>query len=204
MKHYFILLIILISFFGCNSKNSATQKRTEIKHFGDSLKIEYVYSEDTVFQNRTYSKGDKVTHFKVKSIWSTLLSENLDCERKIKFVKNNINYTFCFKDVLSQTKKQLKNQTEPKWHIDDVGFLKEELTLIQKGEMDTVSNTNYYMLYHFIKNLDFVIFDQKSQSNIEKIRMENYQSDFSGGHIYYLINKKQDTIAKYNFQDWKS
>ena len=58
------------------------------------------------------------------------------------------------------------------------------------------------MIYNFVRNIDFIIFDQNSQTKVSKIRMENYETRFSGGHIYYLINKEQDTVAKYNLSDW--
>lgn len=206
MLRYFLFLAIILLATSCKENNNLTKKTSKTKFFGDSLKIVYTYSGDTVFQKRTYFNNNipnkPATHFNVKSIWTTIEPFKLDCEHKIKFNKNMLDYTFCFKDVLSQTKKQFKKSTELKWHKEDIRFLKEELIAIQKGELDSVSVVNYYMLFHFVKNLDFVVFDNKTKQNVSKIRMEKYESNYSEGHIYYLINKNLDTVAKFNLNDW--
>jgi len=190
----------------CNSRNSTIKKRTETKFFGDSLKIVYTYSGDTIFQKRTYLKGKANNGidetYDVISIWTTKKLDTLDCDKKIKITKNNLEYTFCLNSVLKQTQNQLNNRTEIKWSKDSIVSFKKELILFRKGEISNVSSNNYYMLYHFVKNLEVAIFDQSTQTNVSEIRMENYTTNFSGGNIYYLINKKQDTVAKYNLSDW--
>ena len=206
MKIRLFFLILVISLVSCNSRNSTIKKRTDTKIFGDSLKIVYTYSGDTIFQKRTDLKGKANNGidetYDVISIWTTKKLDTLDCDKKIKITKNNLEYTFCLNSVLKQTQNQLNNRTEIKWSKDSIVSFKKELILFRKGEISNVSSNNYYMLYHFVKNLEVAIFDQSTQTNVSEIRMENYTTNFSGGNIYYLINKKQDTVAKYNLSDW--
>ena len=206
MKIRLFFLILVISLVSCNSRNSTIKKRTETKIFGDSLKIVYTYSGDTIFQKRTDLKGKANNGidetYDVISIWTTKKLDTLDCDKKIKITKNNLEYTFCLNSVLKQTQNQLDKRTEIKWSKDSIVSFKKDLVLFRKGEISNVSSNNYYMLYHFVKNLEVAIFDQSTQTNVSEIRMENYTTNFSGGNIYYLINKKQDTVAKYNLSDW--
>lgn len=206
MKIRLFFLILVISLVSCNSRNSTIKKRTETKIFGDSLKIVYTYSGDTIFQKRTDLKGKANNGidetYDVISIWTTKKLDSLDCDKKIKITKNNLEYTFCLNSVLKQTQNQLDKRTEIKWSKDSIVSFKKELVLFRKGKISNVSSNNYYMLYHFVKNLEVAIFDQSTQTNVSEIRMENYITNFSGGNIYYLINKKQDTVAKYNLSDW--
>ena len=206
MKTRLFFLILVTSLVSCNSRNSTIKKRTETKIFGDSLKIVYTYSGDTIFQKRTDLKGKANNGinetYDVISIWTTKKLDTLDCDKKIKITKNNLEYTFCLNSVLKQTQNQLDKRTEIKWSKDSIVSFKKDLVLFRKGEISNVSSNNYYMLYHFVKNLEVAIFDQSTQTNVSEIRMENYTTNFSGGNIYYLINKKQDTVVKYNLSDW--
>ena len=206
MKTRLFFLILVTSLVSCNSRNSTIKKRTETKIFGDSLKIVYTYSGDTIFQKRTDLKGKANNGidetYDVISIWTTKKLDTLDCDKKIKITKNNLEYTFCLNSVLKQTQNQLDNRTEIKWSKDSIVSFKKDLVLFRKGEISNVSSNNYYMLYHFVKNLEVAIFDQSTQTNVSEIRMENYTTNFSGGNIYYLINKKQDTVVRYNLSDW--
>ena len=205
MKHFLIFLLIF-SLFGCKSKNEGLVRRTETKLFGDSLKIEYTYIGDTIYQRRIDLKGKKDdgfdNSFDVRSVWKTLKSTDLDCDEKVKIKKRQLDYIFCLDDLIEQTQKQLKNRTEIKWDNNSMLKFQMELLQIKKGTLDTVSSNNFFMIYHFIRNVDFIIFDQVSNTKVKTIRMENYETKFAGGHIYYLINKDQDTIASYNLSDW--
>ena len=138
----------------------------------------------------------------MKSVWSTKETSDLNCEQKIKISNRYIDYIFCLDDVLKQTQKELNNRTEIKWSKDSILKLQKELLQIERAERDTLSSNNFFMIYNFVRNLDFIIFDQVSNSKVQKVRIENYKTKFAGGHIYYLINKKQDTLASYNLLDW--
>jgi hypothetical protein len=206
MKFYILPIIILLSFFSCKTKNEEIVRRTETKLFGDSLKIDYTYIGDTVFQKRTDLKGkgdDGLDNsFDVRSIWKTLKAADLNCDNKIKITKRQLDYIFCLDDLIANTQKQIKNRTEIKWNKDSILKFQMELLQIKNGQRDTVSSNNFFMIYHFIRDLGFIVFDQETQTNVNTIRTENYETNFSGGHIYYLINKEQDTVAKYNLSDW--
>ena len=205
MKH-FLIFILIFSLFSCKSKNEKLVRRTETKLFGDSLKIDYTYIGDTIYQKRTDLKGKKDdgfdNSFEVKSVWSTKETSDLNCEQKVKISNRYIDYIFCLDDVLKQTQKELNNRTEIKWSKDSILKLQKELLQIERAERDTLSSDNFFMIYNFVRNLDFIIFDQVSNSKVQKVRIENYKTKFAGGHIYYLINKQQDTLASYNLLDW--
>ena len=201
-----IILIFFVFLFGCQS-NTKTIKTTKTKIFGDTLKIEYTYIGDTVYQKRTDLKkkqGVFDNNFDVKSVWNTKTASFLNCEQKIKITKAQLDYIFCLDAVLEQSQKELVRKTELNWNKDSILFLQKELLKIEKGELDSVSSQNYFMIFNLIRNIPFTIYDQKTKTNVSKISIENYTTPFSGGHIYYLINKKHDTLAKYHFQDWKN
>ncbi len=206
MKIKFLFIIILIIIFNSCNKRTEIVKRTETKLFGDSLKIDYTIIGDTIYQKRTDLKGTKNDGFDdsydVKSVWKTLKTSELNCAKKIKISKKQLDYIFCLDDILKLTKKQLNNRTEIKWNEKNIQNLYSELQQIKNAELDTISSTNYYMIYYFVRNAKVFIYDQNTKSNISNIRVEKYETTFSGGHIYYLINKKTDTIAKYNLNDW--
>jgi len=206
MKIKFLFIILASVLLSCNSRNKAVVKRTETKLFGDSLKIDYTYIGDTIYQKRTDLKGAKAdgsdNSFDVKSVWTTLKSSDLDCAQKIKISKNELDYIFCLEPVFKLTQKQLKNRTEIKWNKDSIAYLYKQLLQIKNAELDTITSTNYYMIYHFIRNTDYVIYDQNTEKKVSKIRVENYEATYSGGHIYYLISKDRDTLARYNLNDW--
>lgn len=205
MKLKFVFLLLLLLVISCNT--TMNSPKTETKYFGDTLKIVYTYIGDTIFQKRTDLKDHKNTNFSnnfdVKSVWSTKKSVVLNCDQKIKIYKDHFEYTFCLDDILNQTQKQLHNKNELHWSKDDVLQLQKELLDFENAQIDTIKNNNFYMIYHLIRNIKFNVLDIKSNTNVDKIRIENYQTTFSGGHIYYLINQKLDTLAKYHLQDWK-
>lgn len=200
------LLLLLIIFSSCNRLGNKSS--SDIKIFGDSLKIEYTYKGDTIYQKRTnlkWKKGSKQSKsYFVKSIWATRTSSELNCDKKITISKSNINYTFCIDDVIQQTQKQLSNKKSNIWQKDSILKLQRELIDIENGKLETISTKNSFLLFDFVKNINFKIVDNPSNSNINKVRIERYETNFSKGNIYYLINNKSDTIAKYNLQDWSN
>jgi len=198
--------MVLLGFISCKTKNNELVKRTETKLFGDSLKIEYTFIGDTIYQKRTDLKGKSDdgfdNSFDVKSVWKTKNTSYLECDQKIKFTKRDLDYIFCLDDVLAQTQKQLNNRTEVKWIKDSILSFQKKLLKIDNAEKDSISNPNFFMIFNFVRNLDCIIYDNHSKTKVQKIRIENYETKFAGGHIYYLINKNNDTLAKYNLSDW--
>ena len=192
---------------GCKHNNVFTDK-PNTKIFGDTLLIEYTYKGDTIYQKRTnlkWKKGSKQDKsYFIKSIWSTRFSSKLNCNQKLIITKNNMDYSFCLDDILLQTQQQLKKEVSRSWQKDSILKLQKELIKIENGEIETITSKNFFMLFDFIKNIDFEIFDNPSNSKISKVRVEHYETNFSNGNIYYLINKKLDTIAKYNIQNWSN
>ena len=189
------LTVVLVS---CGRKKSVN--KTETKYFGDTLKIEYTYKGDTTYQKRTDLKSKKKI-LEITSVWKTLNASNLDCKEKIRISKDNINYSFCFDVVYDLTVKQMKNKTELKWSKDEIYAFYRELLEIQNKELKTISSSNYYMIYYFLRNGNFSIYDNFSETSVTKIRLENYKTNHSKGNIYYLINSENDTISSYNLNN---
>ncbi len=194
------VIFLLVVFSSCSRLEN--KSNSNIKFFGDSLKIEYTYKGDTTYQKRTNlkwkkgSKRDKV--YFVKSIWKTRVSNELICDKEIKISKNNIDYYFCLDDVLNRTQKQLKYKSSNIWQKDSILNFQKELLQIENGNLEEVTSKNFFMLFDFVQHVNFKIYDRPTNSIVSKIRIEHYETNFSNGNIYYLINQNNDTIAKYH------
>lgn len=197
MKKFLLLFVVLV--FSCRPNNSL--KKTETKFFGDSLKIEYTYIGDTVYQKRMdlKDKKDPNNSFDVKSVWNTKKIEKLNCEKTIKISKEKILYIFCIDDVLDYTQKQLKRKKLPIIK-DSILKFQRKLLNIENGERDTIIVDNFHFIYDLVKSINCKIV--VSKEDVVTVRIESYETNFSGGNIYYLLNKKNDTIQKYHLQDW--
>ena len=216
MKFFYTILIL--SLLGCQSKSkidlpSESKKtnsinREETKVFGDSLKIVYEYRGDTVIQTRIDLKGTSDDgfddSFTIYSIWSTKNATKLNCEQKLTLVQDKIVFKFCLNDVLKKVEMDIENSKEKPWNLDGLNKIERELIQIKKGEIDRLSVKTYYFTFDLLRNINFSIYEIETKSNIEKVRIERYKTNFSGGRNYYLIDKKNDTIARFDVNEWIS
>lgn len=200
----YLLFFNLLLLLSCTSRNKDSNTTTKV--YGDSLKIITTKKGDTVYQKRIDLKGIKDgeydNSYDVTAIWQTQLSSELDCAKKITITRDSLEYAFCYENIIILTKQQLKNNTETNWRKKHVNLTHRELQQINVIEVDTLANRSLPMLYYFIRNAKFSIFDKKKKSKITRVRFEKYESPYSSGHIYYLINKEKDTVAKYHLRDW--
>jgi len=179
---------------------------TETKFFGDSLKIIYEYKGDTVLQKRIDLKGiwddDFDSSFNIMSIWSTRMTSELNCSQTFKLNQNNIEFNFCIEDVITKIENDIKKYAEKPWEIKNHEKLKKELLQIKSGKLKKLTQRTYYLTFNLIREINFSVYNNETKSNAEKVRIENYQTDFSGGKNYYFINKGNDTIAKFSVNEW--
>ncbi len=212
MKLLYTLILILV-LIGCKSKsdNGAEPKsedRKTTKVYGDSLKIVFEYRGDTVIQNRIDLKGTSDdgfdSSFSIKSIWSTKLVSDLNCKQKLRLNQDNIDFTFCLKDAIQKIEMDIKDSEEKPWILDGLKKIKNDLVLIRNGETDSLSMRTYYLTFDLLRNIDFSIYHNEQNSKIEKVSIEKYETNFSGGYNYYLINKQNDTIARFDVNEWMS
>ena len=217
MKHYFIILLSLIT-ISCQSKGKSEKPiqseqvedkyRTETKVFGDSLKIIYEYRGDTVIQKRIDLKGTSDDNFdnsfNVISVWSTRMASELNCNQIFKLEQEGVEFNFCINDIISKIENDIIKYSDKPWKIDRLKNLKKELVDIKDGKLEKLSQRTYYLTFDLIREINFSAYDIESKTNVDKVRVEKYETNFSGGRNYYLINKENDTIARFDVNEWMS
>ena len=158
----FSQLIIGLVLIGCKPSNDShsdsgevsQNSRTEEKVFGDSLKIIYEYFGDTVIQNRIDLKGTTDDDFD-----NSFIVTSTDAIRK---VDNDINESL---DDLGT--------------LDRLNPIKVELKKIKNGALDSLSTERSYLTFDLLRTIDFSVYDRKTKSNLSKVRVEQYETNFS-------------------------
>jgi hypothetical protein len=215
---YIITFISLL--IGCSSepKREVHEKLTPFvitnkissKTYGDTLKIEYEYRGDTVIQKRIDLKGTTDDNFDSSftaiSIWSTKKTSELLCDKKLKLTLDSIDYEFCYQDVLKQFDKDIDiaRAKEESWNAEGLLEMKTDIMNYQKGEVIDLDFFGNSYLMDLVRDINSNLYDNKTESRIEKISLEKYETNFSEGKNYYFLNKKNDTIAVYHRMEWMS
>ncbi len=216
MKKYLLFLLTIIG-IGCQSKDKLENilvdtpikkelYRTETKVFGDSLKVISEYRGDTVYQKRIDLKGRSDDNFdgsfNVMIVWSTRSASELNCDQILKTDQNNIEFNFCLNDVIKKIENDLITYSDNPWKIMDLERLKTELYDFKQGKLKKLDQLNYYLNFDLVKEIAFSAYDRETETNVEKVRVEKYETSFSGGRNYYLINKQNDTVASFAINEW--
>ncbi len=216
MNKYLLVLLTLIS-VGCQPKdkldnthadipNKKELYRTDTKVFGDSLKVISEFRGDTIYQQRIDLKGRSDDNFdgsfNVMIVWSTLSATELKCDQILKNYQTNVEFNFCLNDVIKKIENDLITYSDNPWKIMDLERLKTELYDFKHGKLKKLDQLNYYLNFDLIKEIAFSAYDRTTETNVEKVRIEKYETSFSGGRNYYLINKQNDTIARFAINEW--
>ncbi|PPK94929.1 hypothetical protein LY01_01682 [Nonlabens xylanidelens] len=218
-KTLYIITIISI-FIACSTepKREVQEKlepfeitnRISSKTYGDTLRVEYEYRGDTVIQKRIDSKGTTDDNFDssftVTSIWSTKNTSKLLCDEKLKLTLDDIDYEFCYQDVLKQFDKEiaLSKAKNNIWDADGLLEMKMDVMKYHNGKNIDLDFFGNSYLMDLVKEINVNIYDNKTKSLIEQISLEKYETNFSEGKKYYFLNKKKDTIAVYRRLEWMS
>jgi len=222
---FIILFAIIFISFGFNYSqiinNDFYYKRSDSTWsvtYGDSLRIDYICKGDTLFQKRTDLKGINDDgfddSFDVISIFSKFFTCNIN-EPKIVIEWDSSYFSFP-KNELIDTLKSRKNKDLPFFKgqnvikvldDDDEGrsnneYDKTSMITSKKynNTIDTVVFKSPYLLFGLIPMSKFDMF-YKSE-HVTSIIKEEYQTEFSGGNYYYLINDRSDTIAELDLMTW--
>lgn len=221
MKKTITILLTLLILLGCQTKTkkeltthevsahqNEIQKRTKV--FGDSLKIEYQYRGDTVIQKQIDLKGTSDDNFDssftIVSVWSTKTTSELNCNDEFKLTVDNVDFKYCYEDVFDKIEQDIiraKEKKEP-WQVEGLKKTKEKLVNYKKGKEVDMGWIGRYYIFDLLREIDFDIYDNQKKSQIEKVRVEKYETDFSGGRNYYFLNKKNDTIVRFDVNEWIS
>ena len=84
----------------------------------------------------------------------------------------------------------------------DLERLKTELYDFKHSKLKELDQINYYLNFDLLKEITFSAFDRKTKTYVETVRVEKYETSFSGGRNYLLINKQNDTIARFEINEW--
>jgi hypothetical protein len=213
MKQLYIILLIALT--GCqfkkdnnpqsnpNGENTILRKETQV--FGDSLNVVYEYHGDTIIQNRIDLKGTNDDgfddSFTVKSVWSTKYTTDLTCSKKLKIDQDGVEFHFCLDDVIQKVTTDIITSDQDGL-VDQLTKNKDELINIKNGKADSTLTETYYLTFDLLRTIDFSVVDNKTKSRIKKVRIEQYETDFSGGRNYYFIGDKKDTLARFDVNEW--
>lgn len=222
MKILIKILIILI-FVSCKNKEEESEKlqrdskkvekinRTETKVYGDSLKIIYKYSGDTIFQEHIDLKGTSDDNYdsslNMTTVWSTRKIKELHCSQKLSLPQKNMIFTYCVSNVIKKIENDIKNSKDEPWKLDRLEKLKNELVQIEKGTRDSLSLKSFHLNFLLLKNVELSAYDKTSKRQADKIKIGKYLVKFSsgnssGGTHYYFLTKENDTIGDFRIREW--
>lgn len=221
MKTILILLAVL-TLNACNSqdakeksqnkiRNEEPSYRTKTKVYGDSLKINYTYSGDTIFEQQidlqaSYGDPDD-SSLKITTVWSTREMPAPECDLKLSLPQDNMILSYCLGDVIQKIETDIQNSQGESWNSDRLQRLKKELKEIENGERDSLTFKPYHLNFIVLKDLDYSAFDKVSKQKAYKMKVGKYLMEFSGGNSsggthYYFITKENDTIAEFRIREW--
>lgn len=218
LKKTIVIALNILILIGCQSKTKKeliiddksipTKNRTETKVFGDSLKVIYEYRGDTIIQNRIDLKGTSDDNFDssftVISIWSTRATSVLICSDEIKLTLDGIDFKYCYADIFNKIDNDIKKakQNDEPWKVDGLSETRNEFLNYQRDGKEDLNKIKEYFLFALLREIDFSAYDNQTKSKVQKVRIEKYETDFSGGRNYYLLSKADDTIARFNRTEW--
>jgi len=213
-KFYSILTILIL--IGCQPKTQVDSEtdlvhidkiiKEKTKVFGDSLKIIYEYRGDTVIQKRIDLKGTSDDgfdgSFTVRTILSTKVVSKLHCSKKVKISHDGFVFIFCVDDAIKKIEMDIQGTGDSPWRTENLRNVKNNLISIKNGITDSLKIDSYDLTFGFVRNIKFSIYDIDGKVKIEHVGIEQYETSFSGGRNYYLVNKKKDTIGRFYVNEW--
>ncbi len=181
------------------------------KTFGDSLRIEIRTLNDTILKKFIDLKGisddnfdgtfETLLFYTVRQSKDSLLFQ----DDPLIFEHGPIKFTFRKKDILAMQGNDLRPYTDssPKFAI----VVKKES--LQKLQEDIKAGTSFdfqtykRLLPELLKRLDFHLSIKGYDKVLDKVRIEQYETGFSGGHNLQLIEENyQDTLRIMKINDW--
>ncbi|MFV8280976.1 hypothetical protein ACNKXS_05500 [Christiangramia marina] len=221
MKTILIFLAVL-TLTACNSQEAKEESQNKILHeepsyrtktkvYGDSLKVIYKYSGDTIFEDHIDLKGTSDDNYdsslSMTTVWSTREMPAMECDRKLSLPQDDMIFSYCLGDVIQKIETDIKNSQDESWKSDRLQRLKKELKEIENGERDSLTFKPYHLNFLILKDLDYSAFDKVSKQKAHKMKIGKYFMEFTGGNSsggthYYFITKENDTIAEFRIREW--
>ncbi len=214
MKKTFVITLNILILLGCQSKTKkelitdVTKNRTETKIFGDSLKIVYEYRGDTIIQNRIDLKGTSDDNFDssftVVSVWTTRRTSDLKCSDEIILNIDGIDFKYCYADIFNKIDNDIKKakQDDEPWKVDGLIETWNKFLNYQRDGKEDLNEIKEYFLFALLREIDFSAYDNQTKTKVQKVRIEKYETNFSGGRNYYLMNISNDTITRFGRTEW--
>jgi hypothetical protein len=218
LKITFVIAISILILVGYQSKSKKeiiienkpifNENRIESKNYGDSLRIEYEYRGDTIIQSRidlkVTSDDNFDSSFTVVSVWSTRETSELNCLDKLKLTRNSIDFIYCYDEILEKIDRDISKAEKEgeSWKVQRINELKTKLSKYKNGAKIDLKWIKEYYIFDLLREIDFDIYDNQKKTEVKIVRVEEYETDFSGGRNYYLLTKTNDTIAKFDALDW--
>ena len=180
------------------------ENASKVELFGDSLRVEYEIHGDTVIQHRIDLKGKKGDgfddSFTVTSIWVDRIPSRLDCKNKIEISSDSLEFWFCTSQVIDHYDSLIRDPSE--W---DKGYLTQTRTRLGKirnEALGRIEATSIFMPLKLAMKLDFQLVDSRTNDTTSKLLIENYDTEFSGGKNFYIVNSKNDTTARFHMNEF--
>lgn len=212
MSKSFKFIILFFIIFSCSSNdiliiNSNTELNSEIYSIGtagienkklelDSLgyKTFYKRRNDTLF---LLAKNDEPRLNEVAWIYKIKRQvSNLNCERKITIISNEISFSFCYSDVISMLEKYEKTN-DAAYHP-----LIKAKDILENTKEKTVSDTKYfgdYLITLLVSKIPFDCNSSNKNESIKEIYINEFDFSVFNGYDNYLTNKAKDTIASLSY-----
>jgi len=215
-------MLFLILVYNCNSNQSNQQNiENQKKELNCISSLKYIKRNGRVDSTMIdYIKADWSKEYKIEFLYGSKLNENvknyrlypgpyltsetkwnseLNCSEKLIIHQNEIKYSFCYSDIIAFLDAQIEKS---KNDIYFIRYVKEKENLLNKiKERESIFYCDY-LLYDLLMNLPYRAYDKYSKLEVSKIILSDYYSGWSGGSEYFLLNKRNDTIAYHGFQRW--
>ncbi|MBI1288889.1 MAG: hypothetical protein GC178_15080 [Flavobacteriales bacterium] len=216
-----IVLISILSACSAPTDNGQNEMSTEqanhfdnvskVEVFGDSLRIEYEIYDNTIIQHRIDLKGTKDDGFDnsytVTSIWSSREASAIDCKSELQIVWDSLDFRFCVEQVIRRY-DSLITEAGP-WRgeasdslnvfnqkIIELQEIKSQLEKIKSKRIGRLNSMPFYMPFDLLRTIEFSVTDLRTDDQLNRVLVEDYETEFSGGKNFYLVNSTNDTIGK--------
>lgn len=191
-----------------DEKPIVEENRTETKFFGDSLKVISQYRGDTIIQERIDLKDTSNSNFDSSyttiSVWSTRTTSDLKCFDKITLTIDRIDFKFCYGDIFKKIDNNIKKAKEEDLpqRVDRLIETRNKFLDYKQNEQEDLSEIKEFFLFKLLREIDFSAYNNQTKATVQKIRIVKYDTKFAGGRTYYLITKTNDTIARFDRNEY--
>lgn len=215
---YTTLLLFFVLLVSCTNNKQpslaeADRQEADTNHFknvdkvevyGDSLRIEYEFRGDTIVEHRIDLKGihdDGFDNtFTAVRTTKNRESSRLECSEAFNLWFGEVSFQFCKEEARSyyDSLARYGNQRDSQNAREVLKNLEGVFTPRDQG----IVEINFFLPLMLIQHLRFKAMDSISSKEVARIAIESYETEFSGGKNYYVIDGGGDTMYMFHQNEY--